>query len=174
MINIVFCIKTDEVAYENSDRFQMLSHLQELNQEEQEHLQVLSYKYLFKNKFPQDKNSKYLDSKLERFYYNIQKENNAFERNIVPLDMLRPVVVQANQDNLRILKQDGAFIMSALDWGESDSDKKIRKHVIKKLIIPAKCKNGILSELEAICIHKASLFQAVFVLEGRMSWIQAR
>lgn len=75
----------------------MLSHLQELSREEQEQLQILSYIYLFKGKFPQSTNSKYSDPEIERFYYNIQKENNAFERGIVPLDMLRPVFVQANK-----------------------------------------------------------------------------
>ena len=154
----VFGVKSDDIAYETSDRVQMLSHLQELSIEEQEKLQILSYIYLFKGKFPQNTNSKYSDPEIEHFYHSIQKENDAFERNIVPLDMLRPVFVQANQDNPRILKQDGAFIMSALDLHETDSDKKIKKHVVKELIIPSWCKKSILRELDAICIHKASLF----------------
>lgn len=157
----VFGIRSDDVAYETSDRVQLLSHLQELSREEQEKLQVLSYIYLFKEKFPQNTNSKYSDPEIERFYYNIQKENNAFERGIVPLDMLQPVFVQANQDNPRILKQDGAFIMSALDLDETDSDNKLKKHVVKELLIPAECKKAILSELETICIHKASLFPEI-------------
>ena len=73
----IFGIRSDEVAYETSDRVQMLSHLQELSREEQEQLQILSYIYLFKGKFPQSTNSKYSDPEIERFYYNIQKENNA-------------------------------------------------------------------------------------------------
>lgn len=154
----VFGVRSEEVAYETSDRVQMLSHLQELSRDEQKQLQILTYIYLFKGKFPQNTNSKYSDDEIERFYYNIQKENNAFERNIVPIDMLRPVFVQPNQDNPRILKQDGAFIMSALDFDETDSDNKIKKHVVKELIIPAKCKKEIMHELETICIHKASLF----------------
>ena len=154
----IFGVNADEVAYETSDRVQMLSHLQELSREEQNQLQMLAYIYLYKGKFPQNSHSKYTDSEIERFYYNIQKENNAFEREIVPLDLLRPVFVQANQDNPRILKQDGAFIMSALDFDETDSDKKIQKHVVKELIIPAEYKEKILHELETICIHKASLF----------------
>ena len=48
--------------------------------------------------------------------------------------------------------------MSALYFNETDSDGKLKKHVIKELIIPAECKKTILSELETICIHKASLF----------------
>ncbi len=154
----IFGVKSSDVAFETSDRVQMLSHLQELKKDEQEQLQILSYIYLFKGKFPKSTNSKYSDLEIERFYYNIQKENNAFEREIVPLDILRPVFVQANQDNPRILKQDGAFIMSALDLNENDSDNKIRKHVIKEIIIPANCKEHIMRELDEICIHKAALF----------------
>ena len=154
----VLGVKSSDVAFETSDRVQMLSHLQELKNTEQEQLQILAYIYLFKGKFPKSTNSKYSDSEIERFYYNIQKENNAFERELVPLDMLRPVFVQANQDNPRILKQDGAFIMSALDLHEDDSDRKIRKHVIKEIIIPSYCKKMIMKELDEICIHKASLF----------------
>lgn len=141
-----------------SDKVQMLAHLQELSKDEQAKLQMLSYIYLFRDKFPQNKNSKYQNSEIERFYYNVQKENNAFQREIVPVDMLMPVFVQANQDNQRILKQDGAFIMSALDFNEKDSDRKIRKHVVKTLLIPAEYKKTIMSELEEICIHKASMF----------------
>ena len=153
-----FAVKSDEVAYETSDRVQMLAHLQELSRQEQEQLQILSYLHLSNGKFPKNKNSKYLDPEIERFYYTVQKENNAFERSIVPLDMLRPVFVQANQDNPRILKQDGAFIMSALDFDGMDSNQKIQKHVVKELTTPAGCKKKILSELERVCIHKASLF----------------
>lgn len=154
----IFGIKSEDVAYETSDKVQMLSHLQELNKEERRLLLILSYVYLFDEKYPQSIKSKYIYPLIERFYYNIQKENNAFERNIIPLDMLRPIFVQANQDNPRILKQDGAFIMSGLDLHESDSDKKIRKHVIKELRIPSSVKRSILAELETICIHEASLF----------------
>lgn len=63
-------------------------------------------------KFPQKSNQKYDDAVLERLYYDIQKENNAFTRDIRPFDLLRPVFVQSNQDNPRILRQDGAFLLS--------------------------------------------------------------
>ena len=62
--------------------------------------------------------------------------------------MLRPVFVQSNQDNPRILRQDGAFLLSGLDTDEADSDRKLRKHVLKELRIPAGCKAAILQQLE--------------------------
>ena len=154
----VLGVNPDEIAYETSDRVQMLSHLQELSGKDQHQLLMLSYINLLKDKFPQTTNSKYKDIELERFFYSIQKENAVFQREIIPLDLLRPVFVQANQNNRRILKQDGAFIMSGLDIDERDSHKKICKHVVKEITIPYFAKDGILKDLELVGIHKASLF----------------
>ena len=55
----------------------------------------------------------------------------------MPLDILKPLFVQVNRDNPRILKQDGAFIMSGLDFNETDSDKKIDYYTADRIIIPA-------------------------------------
>ena len=156
---IVFCVEAADVAYASSDRVQMLSHLPELNQADQRHLEALSYRYMLRpGKFPQKSNQKYDDAVLERLYYDIQKENNAFTRDIRPFDLLRPVFVQSNQDNPRILRQDGAFLLSGLDTDEADSDRKLRKHVLKELRIPAGCKAAIVQQLERVNIHQASLF----------------
>ena len=112
---IVFCVEAADVAYASSDRVQMLSHLPELSHADQRHLEALSYRYMLRpGKFPQKSNQKYDDAVLERLYYDIQKENNAFTRDIRPFDLLRPVFVQSNQDNPRILRQDGAFLLSGL------------------------------------------------------------
>ena len=120
---IVFCVEAADVAYASSDRVQMLSHLPELSHADQRHLEALSYRYMLRpGKFPQKSNQKYDDAVLERLYYDIQKENNAFTRDIRPFDLLRPVFVQSNQDNPRILRQDGAFLLSGLDTDEADSD----------------------------------------------------
>ena len=147
------------MAYASSDRVQMLSHLPELSHADQRHLEALSYRYMLRpGKFPQKSNQKYDDAVLERLYYDIQKENNAFTRDIRPFDLLRPVFVQSNQDNPRILRQDGAFLLSGLDTDEADSDRKLRKHVLKELRIPAGCKAAIMQQLERVNIHQASLF----------------
>lgn len=156
---IVFCVEAADVAYASSDRVQMLSHLPELSHADQRHLEALSYRYMLRpGKFPQKSNQKYDDAVLERLYYDIQKENNAFTRDIRPFDLLRPVFVQSNQDNPRILRQDGAFLLSGLDTDEADSDRKLRKHVLKELRIPAGCKAAIVQQLEQVNIHQASLF----------------
>ncbi len=84
------------MAYASSDRVQMLSHLPELSHADQRHLEALSYRYMLRpGKFPQKSNQKYDDAVLERLYYDIQKENNAFTRDIRPFDLLRPSLSRA-------------------------------------------------------------------------------
>lgn len=156
----VFGTRSDEILYEESDRVQMLSKFCELKPDEQQQLMIRSYINLISGNFK--KNSvRYVDNEVERFYHAIKRDNGAFEREIVPLDLLRPIFVQANKDNPRILKQDGAFILCGLDKNEADSNYKIKKHVIKEIIIPANAKLGILQELEQICINQATLFPEV-------------
>ena len=49
-------------------------------------------------------------------------------------------------------------LLSGLDTDEADSDRKLRKHVLKELRIPAGCKAAIVQQLERVNIHQASLF----------------
>lgn len=156
----IFCVNSSDVTYENSNKITILSHLQDLTDKKQEKVRFWSYAQIIKgdNSFPRTQNSKYKCKEIERLFYNIKKENNSFEREMMPFDLLQPVFVQPNQDNPRLLKQDGAFIMSGLDYDENDSHDKISNYVIKEIIIPKECKKDILKELDRICIHQASLF----------------
>ena len=157
----VFGTRSDEILYEESDRVQMLSKFCELKPNEQEQLMIRSYINLINGSFKKNTAARYVDNEVERFYHAIKRDNGAFEREIVPLDLLRPIFVQANKDNPRILKQDGAFILCGLDKNEADSNYKIKKHVMKEIIIPANAKSVILQELEQICINQATLFPEV-------------
>lgn len=160
-IVFVFGTRTDEILYEESDRVQMLSKFCELKPNEQEQLMICSYINLLKGNFKKNSAIRYIDNEVERFYHAIKRDNGAFEREIVPLDLLRPIFVQTNKDNPRILKQDGAFILCGLDLNEADSNYKIKKQVIKEIVIPAYAKAKILKELEQICINQATLFPEV-------------
>ena len=75
--------------------------------------------------------------------------------------MLKPLFVQPNKDNPRILKQDGAFIVSALDENDTESDMKIRKYLADEVIVPYTAKKSILEELEYVGINEATLFPEV-------------
>ncbi len=157
----VFGVPDRDIHYEYSDRVQMLSKLTEFTAEEQEQILILSYINLLRGKFPQNSQRRYVDTVIERFYHAIKRDNGAFEREIVPLDLLKPLFVQVNKDNPRILKQDGAFIMSGLDMNETDSNEKINCYRASEVLIPADAKQLLRTQLERICITQASLFPEV-------------
>lgn len=157
----IFSINANEVLYSDSDRMQMLSKFAEFRKKDQKLLRLLAYWYILKDKFPQHSNGKYRHSILERYYHAIKRHNGAFEREIVPFDMLKPQFVQPNKDNPRILKQDGAFIVSALDENDAESDMKIRKYLANEVQIPHFAKKAILEELEYVGINQATLFPEV-------------
>lgn len=103
----------------------------------------------------------YQERLVEQFYHAIKRHNAAFEREIVPLDLLTPQFVQPNRDNPRILKQDGAFIISGLDASDKESDNKMRKFLVKEIAIPKESKAQLRKELEYVGINQASLFPEV-------------
>lgn len=157
----VFAVSENDVLYANSDRVQMLSKLAEFKGSEQKQLRLLAYRYLLKDAFPLKSNAKYQNSIIEQYYHAIKRTNAGFERDIVPYDMLKPQFVQPNKDNPRILKQDGAFIVSGLDQDENESDFKIRKYIVNEIVIDASAKAGVLRDLEYIGINQATLFPEV-------------
>ena len=157
----IFSVNANEVLYADSDRIQMLSKFAEFPKSEQQQLRLLAYYYILKGKFPQQSNGKYRYPILERYYHSIKRYNGAFEREIVPFDMLNPQFVQPNKDNPRILKQDGAFIVSGLDENDTESDMKIRKYLACEVIVPHSVKGTILKELEYVGINQATLFPEV-------------
>ena len=142
----VFSVNANEVLYADSDRIQMLSKFAEFPNRDQKQLRLLAYRYILKDKFPQQSNGKYRYSILERYYHAIKRHNGAFEREIVPFE---------------ILKQDGAFIVSGLDENDTESDMKIRKHLACEVIVPHSIKGTILKELEYVGINQATLFPEV-------------
>ena len=157
----VFAVNENDVLYANSDRIQMLSKFAEFKRSEQEQLRLLAYRYLLKGAFPQRSNGKYKDVPVEQYFHAIRRSNSGFEREIVPFDLLKPQFVQPNKDNPRMLKQDGAFIISGLDQDENESDFKIRKHLVNEIRIDASAKEKILRDLEHIAINQATLFPEV-------------
>ena len=157
----IFAVDSRDVRYANSDRVQMLATLAEFRESEQETLWKTAYKNLSEKKFAQLKNGKYQEKTLEQFYHAIKRHNAAFEREIVPLDILTPQFVQPNKDNPRILKQDGAFIVSGLDASAEESNNEIRKFIVMEITIPKEFKKQIREELEYVGINQASLFPEV-------------
>lgn len=88
----VFAVNKQDVRYADSDRVQMLATLSEFRVSEQERLWNAAYKSIMEDKFPQVSNGKYQERMFEQFYHAIKRHNAAFEREIVPLDLLTPPV----------------------------------------------------------------------------------
>ena len=76
-----------------------------------------------------------------------------------PIDLLTPLFVQPNKTNGRILKQEGAFIISGLSMDEAEAEQKLISLTYERLYIENKI--AILKQLEALGIHEASLFPEV-------------
>lgn len=74
------------------------------------------------------------------------------------MNLLTPQFVQPNRDNPRILKQDGAFIISGLDASDKESDNKIREFLVKELIIPKEAKKQLRKELEYVGMMQLKKF----------------
>lgn len=140
---------------------QMLSKFAEFKRCDQEQLRYLSYRNLQSRKFPQDSHRKYQDVVVEQYYHTVKRSNGAFERELNPIDLLAPQFVQPEKNNPRILKQDGAFIISGLDKNADESNMKIRKYLVNEIHVPALCKALIKDQLANVGISQATLFPEV-------------
>ena len=103
--------------------------------------------------------NRYASQVVERLYHEICTELPSFKREINPADVLLPLFVQPNKTNDRILKQDGAFIISGLSRDKIEAESKL--DALVRLEIEVDNKNQILKELDFICINEASLFPEV-------------
>lgn len=171
---LYYAFGAKRVKYSDSDTITMLSCLPVLDHKEQKELLDIATKNYNKQSFEINKanhvflNSrksirKYVDSYasniVEKFYHEITREIPAFQRAIVPKDLLEPQFVQPCRSNKRILKQDGAFILSGLSASAMEASEKIDELCFAVFTI--KNKENILKELEQIGITEASLFPEV-------------
>ena len=156
----LFAKRDNEVVYSDSDKALMLSCIPKFTSDVKRDIWRLCQANLSAEKFVQRKGgSRYQDDNIERLFHEIATENPAFKRELVPLDLLQPLFVQPNKGNKRILKQDGAFILSGLSRNEDEAEEKIKK--IWRVEINANNQETILKELEGLGIHEAVLFPEV-------------
>lgn len=96
---------------------------------------------------------------VERLFHEITREQPAFRREIKPIDLVSPVFVKPSKSNSRILKQDGAFILSRLNDNDVEAAWKIKRFIYLWLTIPGDKKTDICRDLDYVGINKASLFR---------------
>ena len=166
----VFLIRIlrDNMAYSDSDRVLMLSCLSRFDSNDKREL-LFQVNEMIKEKTQKFKQKtggsrQYASDVVEKLYHEICHEVPSFKREINPLDLLKPVVVQPKRMNNRILKQDGAFIINGLcDYAEEITFR-LETMVDECLIIENK--ERILDELNNIGINEASLFPEVDKVAG--------
>lgn len=154
----IYGLSDEKVAYSDSDRVLMLSCLSIFSLLNKKKIYNEAIAGLSKKKIKKVKNQNYT-APVERLYHEITKEVPSFKREINPNDLINPIVVKPMRSNARILKQDGAFIISGLCADKKDAEIKIKDMCTD--IIKIENRNEILKELDGIGINEASLFPEV-------------
>ncbi len=156
----IFPVLKNDIAYADSDKALMLACLPKFSNKDKLQLYEQCNDRINEDNFIQIRGgSRYMNDVVEHFYHEITTEAPSFKREIKPIDLLRPLIVQPNKSNGRILKQDGAFILSGLSNNEREAYDKIGNISCKILTI--RNQESILEELEQLGIHEASLFPEV-------------
>lgn len=152
----VFAANENDILFNDSDRALMLSCLSKFNYNEKIILYNESMKLLKRKEKIEESN---VDSVMKRFIYEVKTEKPSFDCKIDPLDLLKCFYVQPEKTNERILKQDGAFIISGLSKDAQEAKDKLESMIYKKIIITNKKK--ILEELDKIGINQVTLFPEI-------------
>lgn len=155
----VFPVLSKNIAYFDSDKALMLSCLSRFNREEKFEIFNITTQSLLSKGFEKTTRPSYKNNTIERLFYEITTERPSFKREIKPIDILQPIFVQPNKTNNRIIKQDGAFILSGLSKNETQAEEKIK--MLNHVVIGIRNREVILKELEQLGIHQASLFPEI-------------
>lgn len=138
---LVYQIPNNEIKFYNSDTVSVISNLAKTN-----------------NEFN-------IDDDIEKFIHIIKNEKPYFLNVIDKKDLSRVVCVQPKQDNKRIIKQSGAFLLFAMgdDLKKNTSAKIPSEFTLKEynITIPCKHKEQLLVSLEHLAISEATLFPEI-------------
>lgn len=154
----IYGVHEESITYSDSDRVLMLSCLPVFSYADKVKMRNIIIHVLKDRVIEKNKDNTY-PAAIERLYHEIAKEVPAFKRNIKPIDLIKPLVVKPTRTNARILKQDGAFIISGLYTDKQEAEERISQMCSKKLEIGNR--KNILKELDSFGINEASLFPEV-------------
>ncbi|MHC0045836.1 FRG domain-containing protein [Vibrio campbellii] len=140
---LVYQIPNNEIKFYNSDTVSVISNLAQIN-----------------NEFDIDD-----DSDRGKFIHIIKNEKPYFLDVIDKADLSRVVCVQPKQDNKRIIKQSGAFLLFGMgeQLKKNTSAKIPSDYTLKEynITIPCKHKEQLLGSLEHLAISEATLFPEI-------------
>lgn len=104
---------------------------------------------------------------LNKLFLEVCTEKPAFQQRIKFGDLLNPLFVQPNLINPRIVNQQGAFLLSGLDFGDNEAEERIKDRMsTTHIIIPANKKTTILKELDSIGINQATIYPNLDKIAG--------
>ena len=149
---LVFAPTEKEVLSYDSDKALILSSLPKFNKNEKNKL----FHICLKKALSGEKLLALDSQEIEKLYHEIKKERPAFKENISPIDLLKSYLVEPLKDNERILKQEGAFIISGLYSDETNISSALNDMVIAHIEVLDK--KNILKELNVLGINEACLF----------------
>lgn len=155
----IFAIPEDKVTYSDSDRALMLSCLPKFSEGDKNKLFKKCAEYIYLGKTFDEQCHEEI---VERFLHEVRSELPAFRKKINPKDLLDSIIIQPNKMNARILRQDGAFIISGLSQHVEDEHQKLASKVYAEIVIQGKGNmNSILKDLNKLGINEATLFPEV-------------
>ena len=159
---MLFPIMPGSMSYGDSDKALILSCLAPLTTFE---------KFFIHEEISNSNTDTYINNQecihLNKLFLEICTEKPAFQRRIKFGDLLNPLFVQPNQTNPRIVNQQGAFLLSGLDFGDNEAEERIKDRMsTTHIIIPANKKASILKELDAIAINQATIFPNLDKIAG--------
>ena len=138
---IVYQIPNSDIKFYNSDTVSIVSNLSQLN------------------------NAFNFDEDKEKLLQIIKNENPYFIDQIDKNDLTKVICVQPKQDNRRIIKQSGAFLLFGMgDELEKNTSAKIPNSFVLRehnISIPRKNKTQFLASLEHLAISEATLFPEI-------------
>lgn len=155
----IFAIPEDKVAYSDSDRALMLSCLPKFSKDDKEKLLKKCEEYIYLGK---NFDEQCHDEIVERFLHEIRSELPAFRKIINPKDLVDSIIIQPNKMNARILRQDGAFIISGLSKNVTEEHQKMASKVYAEIVIKGEDNmKNILDDLDKLGINEATLFPEI-------------
>ena len=153
----IFRVDSRQMVYADSSRALILSCLAKFGTKDKQEILKIVMENIGKENLPINVgDSLYKHNVIEKLHYEITKEIPSFQRKIKPLDLLKPLYIQPNKINNRILKQDGAFIISGLC---SDGyEEQLKLEFLSYVRLRIRNKKKLLEQLNQLGIDEATLF----------------
>lgn len=153
---IIFDVNPEEIKYPKSDTVSILASLPLFKDD----MKKLLLEWATDPALSQTD----FNTRAARLLHEIKLEKPAFRDEIVKSDIVDCFFVRAVKKNMRIMKQDGAFIICGLFDPKNNKLNQYRyqKHGKKQIyIIDWRAKAGIIDQLDRLSINKATLFPEI-------------